>query len=370
MVQMISESKRKIAALALAGAMAIGGAAGVATTIASPAQNQSGIVMEAEAATNYSKTDIYYSAGEKANGCINLTDKAKAGNPGSANYDSALADRKVKYIAIAPDNPYTIEFPATIAYYTNTTTKSTTYEWVLKFVKVWGVKTITSGTTDLNRGSLKATICGSATGYGGKTVCNKVKFSTTNNSDKSTSDLAQSDATRVVAYYAKHRINCSKSDLSTNSYPELKGSDGSVVKSLPRVEYRGMKIRGGAIGFKPTTRGKVWETNAGYDGVYYKASYTETITKNFDYCLIAGKVDSKQLWLSTDSPVFTGKMKAPEVDSIPLTSNSQSLLRSISIKSGKVTFNFTGKKGSGKLKLAYKDSAGSTKYIEIPVETY
>ena len=50
MVQMISESKRKIAALALAGAMAIGGAAGVATTIASPAQNQSGIVMEAEAA--------------------------------------------------------------------------------------------------------------------------------------------------------------------------------------------------------------------------------------------------------------------------------------------------------------------------------
>lgn len=51
MVQMISESKRKIAALALAGAMAIGGAAGVATTIASPAQNQSGIVMEAEAAT-------------------------------------------------------------------------------------------------------------------------------------------------------------------------------------------------------------------------------------------------------------------------------------------------------------------------------
>ena len=48
---MISESKRKIAALALAGAMAIGGAAGVATTIASPAQNQSGIVMEAEAAT-------------------------------------------------------------------------------------------------------------------------------------------------------------------------------------------------------------------------------------------------------------------------------------------------------------------------------
>lgn len=47
---MISESKRKIAALALAGAMAIGGAAGVATTIASPAQNQSGIVMEAEAA--------------------------------------------------------------------------------------------------------------------------------------------------------------------------------------------------------------------------------------------------------------------------------------------------------------------------------
>ena len=49
---MISESKRKIAALALAGAMAIGGAAGVATTIASPAQNQSGIVMEAEAADN------------------------------------------------------------------------------------------------------------------------------------------------------------------------------------------------------------------------------------------------------------------------------------------------------------------------------
>ena len=49
MVQMISESKRKIAALALAGAMAIGGAAGVATTMASPAQNQSGIVMEAEA---------------------------------------------------------------------------------------------------------------------------------------------------------------------------------------------------------------------------------------------------------------------------------------------------------------------------------
>lgn len=53
MVQMISESKRKIAALALAGAMAIGGAAGVATTIASPAQNQSGIMMEAEAATDY-----------------------------------------------------------------------------------------------------------------------------------------------------------------------------------------------------------------------------------------------------------------------------------------------------------------------------
>lgn len=49
MVQMISESKRRIAALALAGAMAIGGAAGVATTMASPAQNQSGIVMEAEA---------------------------------------------------------------------------------------------------------------------------------------------------------------------------------------------------------------------------------------------------------------------------------------------------------------------------------
>ena len=53
MVQMISESKRKIAA----GAMAIGGAAGVATTIASPAQNQSGIVMEAEAAANLTKAE-------------------------------------------------------------------------------------------------------------------------------------------------------------------------------------------------------------------------------------------------------------------------------------------------------------------------
>ena len=59
MVQMISESKRKIAALALAGAMAIGGAAGVATTIASPAQNQSGIVMEAEAAATSSCKNIY-----------------------------------------------------------------------------------------------------------------------------------------------------------------------------------------------------------------------------------------------------------------------------------------------------------------------
>ena len=57
MVQMISESKRKIAALALAGAMAICGAAGVATTIASPAQNQSGIVMEAEAAANLTKAE-------------------------------------------------------------------------------------------------------------------------------------------------------------------------------------------------------------------------------------------------------------------------------------------------------------------------
>ena len=74
MVQMISESKRKIAALALAGAMAIGGAAGVATTIASPAQNQSGIVMEAEAATKgyhlysqkfLSKEGLYYQQTKK-----------------------------------------------------------------------------------------------------------------------------------------------------------------------------------------------------------------------------------------------------------------------------------------------------------------
>lgn len=326
--------------------------------------------MEAEAATDYSKTDIYYTAGEQYNGGINLTAKAKAGNPGSANYDSALADRKVKYIAIAPDNPYTIEFPATIAYYTNTTTKSTTYEWVLKSVKVFGVKTITSGTTSLNdKETLKATICGSVDGFGGK-VCNKVKFSTTNNSN-SIDNWSESNATRVVAYYAKHNKNYNKTDTSLNSFPKVKGdSNGTMVRSLPRVEYNGMKIRGGAIGFKPTTRGKVWEKDAGYGGVYYKASYTGTITKNFDYCLIAGKVDKKQLWLSTDTPVFTGKMKAPEVDSTPLTSNSQSLLKSISIKSGKVTFNFTGKKGSGKLKLAYKDSAGSTKYIEIPVETY
>ena len=60
MVQMISESKRKIAALALAGAMAIGGAAGVATTMASPAQNQSGIVMEAEAATKKTYKGVEY----------------------------------------------------------------------------------------------------------------------------------------------------------------------------------------------------------------------------------------------------------------------------------------------------------------------
>ncbi len=68
MVQMISESKRKIAALALAGAMAIGGAAGVATTIASPAQNQSGIVMEAEAASTKVTITTTQTTSEAKNG--------------------------------------------------------------------------------------------------------------------------------------------------------------------------------------------------------------------------------------------------------------------------------------------------------------
>ena len=77
MVQMISESKRKIAALALAGAMAIGGAAGVATTIASPAQNQSGIVMEAEAATN-SNIQTLWAANKISN--VNFTYYNSNGN--------------------------------------------------------------------------------------------------------------------------------------------------------------------------------------------------------------------------------------------------------------------------------------------------
>ena len=94
MVQMISESKRKIAALALAGAMAIGGAAGVATTIASPAQNQSGIVMEAEAATDYDlahpKFGSYYT--KKDSGAYWIWIDVTNGY----NYNSGIPNRKFK----------------------------------------------------------------------------------------------------------------------------------------------------------------------------------------------------------------------------------------------------------------------------------
>lgn len=104
MVQMISESKRKIAALALAGAMAIGGAAGVATTIASPAQNQSGIVMEAEAATVTGKVVVnaanIYTV--KSNGSVgdkvdvlhrgaDVTVKGKYGNYRKVSYSGGTA---------------------------------------------------------------------------------------------------------------------------------------------------------------------------------------------------------------------------------------------------------------------------------------
>lgn len=159
MVQMISESKRKIAALALAGAMAIGGAAGVATTIASPAQNQSGIVMEAEAATDYSKTDPNYTA---LGNCLT----------------------KSPTINIAPTIPYTLTIPAELSYYKDKNTKVTTKKWVFHHV----TRTDTPSADTV----IQLSIPGNSSG-----TSNKVKFSTTVKNYSNT----QGGKIRLNAYY-------------------------------------------------------------------------------------------------------------------------------------------------------------------------